>query len=81
MAARCYRWPARNGSAEPADSAGQAVEGGSTPATWLCYIASHATEHAAELDPQTLQRMLALPGDGDASTKMIFMLLVVLFEW
>jgi hypothetical protein len=32
-------------------------------ATWLCYIASHATEHAAELDRQTIQRLLALPGD------------------
>lgn len=32
-------------------------------ATWFCYIASHATEHAAELDRQTLQRVLALPGD------------------
>ncbi|MBO0804663.1 MAG: DUF4279 domain-containing protein [Nocardiopsaceae bacterium] len=32
-------------------------------ANWLCYIASHATEHAAELDRQTMQRILALPGD------------------
>lgn len=32
-------------------------------ANWSCYIASHATEHAAELDRQTLQRILALPGD------------------
>jgi hypothetical protein len=32
-------------------------------ANWLCYVASHATEHAAELDRQTLQRLLALPGD------------------
>jgi Domain of unknown function (DUF4279) len=30
---------------------------------WFCYIASHATEHAAELDRPTLQRILALPGD------------------
>jgi hypothetical protein len=30
---------------------------------WLCCIASHATEHAAELDRNTLQRLLALPGD------------------
>jgi hypothetical protein len=34
-----------------------------TRPTWFCYIASHATEHAAELDRQTLQRLLALPGD------------------
>lgn len=32
-------------------------------ANWFCYIASHATEHAAELDRQTMQRILALPGD------------------
>ena len=32
-------------------------------ANWFCYIASHATEHAAELDRHTLQRLLALPGD------------------
>ena len=32
-------------------------------ANWFCYIASHATEHAAELDRQTIQRILALPGD------------------
>lgn len=32
-------------------------------ANWFCYIASHATEHATELDRQTMQRILALPGD------------------
>jgi len=32
-------------------------------ANWFCYIASHATEHAAELDRLTMQRILALPGD------------------
>jgi len=32
-------------------------------ANWFCYLASHATEHAAELDRQTMQRILALPGD------------------
>ena len=32
-------------------------------ANWFCYIASHATEHAAELNRQTMQRVLALPGD------------------
>lgn len=32
-------------------------------ANWFCYIASHATEHAAEIDRPTLQRILALPGD------------------
>ena len=32
-------------------------------ANWYCWIASHITEHAAELDRPTLQRLLALPGD------------------
>jgi hypothetical protein len=32
-------------------------------ANWFCYIASHATEHAAELDRPTMKRLLALPGD------------------
>lgn len=32
-------------------------------ANWFCYIASHATEHAAELDRATLQRLLTVPGD------------------
>jgi hypothetical protein len=32
-------------------------------ANWFCYVASHVTEHAAELDRQTMQRLLALPGD------------------
>jgi Domain of unknown function (DUF4279) len=32
-------------------------------ANWLCYVASHATEHAAQLDRPTMQRLLALPGD------------------
>jgi len=32
-------------------------------ANWYCWIASHTTEHAAELDRTTLRRLLALPGD------------------
>jgi hypothetical protein len=32
-------------------------------ANWYCWIASHATEHAAGLGRPTLQRLLALPGD------------------
>jgi hypothetical protein len=32
-------------------------------ANWFCHIASNAPEHAAELDHETLQRLLALPGD------------------
>ena len=34
-----------------------------TPLLWERWIASHATEHAAELDRTTLRRLLALPGD------------------
>lgn len=32
-------------------------------ADWYCWVASHATEHAAILGRATLQRVLALPGD------------------
>jgi hypothetical protein len=32
-------------------------------ADWHCYIASPATEHAAELDRQSMHRVLTLPGD------------------
>ncbi len=32
-------------------------------ASWFCLIASHATEHAVDLDRQLLLRLLALPGD------------------
>src|SRR5215475_3864186 len=32
-------------------------------ANWFCYVASHACEHAVELDRQLLQRLLALPGE------------------
>jgi Domain of unknown function (DUF4279) len=32
-------------------------------ANWYCFAASHATEHAIELDRPILQRLLALPGD------------------
>ena len=32
-------------------------------ANWFCFIASHVTGHAAELDRQTMRRLLALPGD------------------
>ena len=30
-------------------------------ANWFCYVASHVTEHAAELDRPTMQRLLSLP--------------------
>jgi hypothetical protein len=32
-------------------------------ANWYCFAASHAAEHAIELDRPILQRLLALPGD------------------
>jgi hypothetical protein len=32
-------------------------------ANWFCFIASHAHEHAAELDRPLLRRLLELPGD------------------
>ncbi len=32
-------------------------------ANWFCWVASHATEHAVELDRGLLTRLLALPGD------------------
>jgi len=32
-------------------------------ASWFCFVASHATEHAVELDRALLSRLLALPGD------------------
>jgi hypothetical protein len=32
-------------------------------ANWFCYVASHATEHAVELDRDLLARLLALPGE------------------
>lgn len=48
---------------EPATAALWELAHSGYDANWLCYIASHATEHAAELDRQTMQRVLALPGD------------------
>ncbi|WP_018685468.1 DUF4279 domain-containing protein [Actinokineospora enzanensis] len=38
------------------------VEAGYT-ADWFCLAASHATEHAVELDRALLARLLAVPGD------------------
>ena len=32
-------------------------------ANWFCYVGSHATEHAAELDRALLARLARLPGD------------------
>jgi hypothetical protein len=48
---------------EPATAALWELAHAGYDANWLCRIASHATEHAAELDRQTMQRVLALPGD------------------
>ncbi|MCR6489035.1 DUF4279 domain-containing protein [Amycolatopsis sp. OK19-0408] len=33
------------------------------PADWFCLVASHATEHAVELDRRLLGRLLTLPGE------------------
>jgi hypothetical protein len=30
---------------------------------WYCWVESHATEHAVEIDRQLMTRLLALPGD------------------
>lgn len=32
-------------------------------ANWYCWVESHATEHAIEIDRRLMQRLLALPGD------------------
>jgi hypothetical protein len=40
----------------------QLVESG-YEANWFCYVASHATEHAVEIERHLMQRLLALPGD------------------
>jgi hypothetical protein len=32
-------------------------------ANWYCWVESHATEHAVEIDRQLMQPLLALPGD------------------
>ena len=48
---------------EPATAALWELAHAGYDANWLCYIASHATEHAAELDRHTMRRVLALPGD------------------
>src|SRR5689334_6459587 len=48
---------------EPATAAQWELVRAGYDANWLCYIASHATEHAAELERQAMQRVLALPGD------------------
>ncbi|HEY1640192.1 MAG TPA: DUF4279 domain-containing protein [Streptosporangiaceae bacterium] len=48
---------------EPATAQLWELVGAGYDANWLGYVASHATEHAAELDRRTLQRLLALPGD------------------
>jgi hypothetical protein len=32
-------------------------------ANWYCWVESHPTEHAVEIDRHLMQRLLALPGD------------------
>jgi hypothetical protein len=48
---------------EPVTAALWDLVGAGYEANWFCYVASHITEHATELDRQTMQRLLALPGD------------------
>ena len=48
---------------EPAAQALWELSHAGYDANWYCYVASHATEHAAELDRPTMRRILALPGD------------------
>jgi Domain of unknown function (DUF4279) len=48
---------------EPATAALWELAHAGYDANWLCYIASHATEHAGELDRPTMHRVLALSGD------------------
>jgi len=48
---------------EPATAAVWELARAGYDANWLWCIGSHPTEHAAELDRQTMQRVLALPGD------------------
>lgn len=40
----------------------QLVESG-YKANWFCWVESHATEHAVEIERHLMQRLLALPGD------------------
>jgi Domain of unknown function (DUF4279) len=44
------------GILEPATEALWEVARSGYEANWFCFVASHATEHAAELDRQTMQR-------------------------
>jgi Domain of unknown function (DUF4279) len=48
---------------EPVSAAIWELVGQGYAADWYCWIASHATEHAAILDRALLRRLLALPGD------------------
>lgn len=48
---------------EPVSDALWALEREGYWANWFCYLGSSAAEHAAELDRDTLGRLLALPGE------------------
>jgi hypothetical protein len=48
---------------EPVAEALWELAGAGYEANWYCWVESHATEHAVEIDRQLMQRLLALPGD------------------
>ena len=48
---------------EPASTDLWDLENAGYVANWFCYVASHATEHAVEIDRQLMERLLTLPGD------------------
>jgi hypothetical protein len=48
---------------EPVSAPLWELAGAGYEANWYCFAASHATEHAMELDRPILKRLLALPGD------------------
>jgi Domain of unknown function (DUF4279) len=48
---------------EPRANALWELADGGYEANWYCWVESHATEHAVEIERQILARLLALPGD------------------
>jgi Domain of unknown function (DUF4279) len=48
---------------EPRAAALWELTGSGYEANWCCWVESHATEHAVEIDRQLMTRLLALPGD------------------
>jgi Domain of unknown function (DUF4279) len=48
---------------EPAAASLWHLEGEGYRVSWPCILGTHTLEHSVELDRQTLQRLIALPGD------------------